>query len=56
MEQIINYIKPELVPVAVVCYIIGAALKHTELLKEVYPGCAEGVFGRCLRYLRLRDL
>lgn len=44
MEQIINYIKPELVPVAVVCYIIGAALKHTELLKDKYIPVVLGAF------------
>lgn len=44
MEQIINYIKPELVPVAVVCYIIGAALKRTELLKDKYIPVVLGAF------------
>lgn len=44
MEQIINYIKPELIPVAVVCYIIGAALKRTELLKDKYIPVVLGAF------------
>lgn len=36
MEQIMNYIKPELLIVAVVLYFIGTALKKATLVKEKY--------------------
>ena len=42
MDQIANYIKPELAIVAVVCYIIGAALKSTTLLRDKYIPLALG--------------
>jgi hypothetical protein len=34
--NIMDYIKPELIPVALACYILGAALKATTLVKDKY--------------------
>lgn len=36
MEQILNYVKPELIVVAVVLYFIGIALKKTEAIPDKY--------------------
>lgn len=36
MEQILNYVKPELVVVAVVCYILGMGLKKTQTIKDKF--------------------
>ncbi len=36
MEQITNFIKPELMVVAVVLYFIGTALKKSEMVKDKY--------------------
>lgn len=36
MEQIMNFIKPELMIVAVVLYFIGMALKKSEMVKDKY--------------------
>lgn len=36
MEQIINYVKPELVIVAVVLYFIGIGLKNAQAVKDKY--------------------
>ena len=36
MEQIINYVKPELVVVAVVLYFIGMGLKQAQAVKDKY--------------------
>ena len=36
MEQITNYIKPELLVVAIVLYLIGVAGKKSELIKDKY--------------------
>lgn len=36
MEQIMNYVKPELIVVAVVLYFIGMALKNTEAVPDKY--------------------
>lgn len=36
MEQIMNYVKPELVVVAVVLYFIGMGLKKTEKVSDKY--------------------
>ena len=35
MEQIMNYIKPELVVVAVVLYFVGIGLKQAQTVKEI---------------------
>lgn len=34
--NLMDYIKPELLVVAVVCYLLGAALKATTLVKDKY--------------------
>lgn len=36
MEQIMNYIKPELIVVAVVLYFIGMGLKKAQAVKDKY--------------------
>lgn len=36
MEQIINYIKPELIVVAIVLYFVGMGLKQTQTVKDKY--------------------
>ena len=36
MEQIMNYIKPELVVVAIVLYFVGMGLKHAQAVKDKY--------------------
>ena len=36
MEQIMNYVKPELIVVAVVLYIIGMGLKQAQAVKDKY--------------------
>lgn len=36
MEQIMNYVKPELVVVAVACYILGMGLKSTQTIKDKF--------------------
>lgn len=36
MEQIINYVKPELIVVAVVLYFIGMGMKQAQAVKDKY--------------------
>lgn len=36
MEQIMNYVKPELIVVAVVLYFIGMSLKQAQAIKDKY--------------------
>lgn len=45
MDQIINYIKPELVVVAIVLYIIGVGLKKSTLLLDKYIPIVLGALG-----------
>lgn len=45
MEQIINYVKPELVVVAVVLYFLGTAIKKSESIKDKYIPILLGVAG-----------
>lgn len=45
MEQIINYVKPELVVVAVVLYFSGTAIKKSESIKDKYIPLLLGVAG-----------
>lgn len=45
MEQIMNYIKPELVVVAVVLYFVGIGLKQTQTVKDKYIPAILGVVG-----------
>lgn len=53
MEEIIlNYVKPELVILAVALYLLGIALKKTELIKDKYIPLVLGVFGIVLALMR----
>lgn len=45
MEQIINYVKPELVVVAIVLYFLGTAIKKSESIKDKYIPILLGVAG-----------
>lgn len=45
MEQILNYVKPELLVVAFVLYFLGAAIKKTESIKDKYIPLLLGVTG-----------
>lgn len=45
MEQIMNYIKPELVVVAVVLYFVGMGLKQAQTVKDKYIPAILGVTG-----------
>ena len=36
MEQIINYVKPELIVVAIALYFIGMAIKQSETIADKY--------------------
>ena len=36
MEQMVNYVKPELIVVAVVLYLVGKMLKQTEFIRDKY--------------------
>ena len=42
--DIMSYLKPELLVVAIVCYFIGMALKSTNLLKDKFIPLVLGVF------------
>ena len=45
MEQILNYVKPELVVVAIVLYFIGMALKQSQTVQNKYIPIILGVIG-----------
>ena len=45
MEQITNYIKPELLVVAIVLYFIGMGIKKTEEVKDKYIPAMLGIVG-----------
>lgn len=45
MEQIISYVKPELLAVSVVLYFIGTALKHLQTVKDKYIPVILGITG-----------
>ena len=45
MEQILNYVQPELVVVAVVLYFIGVGLKKSQLIKDKYIPLILGAIG-----------
>ena len=36
MEQLTNYVKPELIVVAIALYFVGMALKQTQAVKDKY--------------------
>lgn len=45
MEQIVNYVKPELIVVALVLYFIGTWLKQSNALKDKYIPLVLGIVG-----------
>ncbi len=45
MEQIINYVKPELIVVAVVLYFLGQAIKKSQTIKDKYIPLINGAVG-----------
>lgn len=45
MEQIMNYVKPELVVVAIVLYFVGMALKKSQTVADKYIPIALGALG-----------
>ena len=45
MDIIMNYVKPELVILAVVLYLIGVAFKKAELVKDKYIPAVLGLLG-----------
>ena len=45
MEQILNYVKPELVVVAVVLYFVGMGLKQSQAVPDKYIPIILGVIG-----------
>lgn len=45
MEQIMNYVKPELVVVAVMLYFVGMALKKSQTVADKYIPIALGGLG-----------
>lgn len=45
MEQITNYVKPELLVVAIVLYFIGAGVKQSETIKDKYIPLILGLVG-----------
>ena len=51
MEAIMNYVKPELMVVAVVLYFVGMALKKTERVSDKYIPVILGIFGIMLALL-----
>ena len=48
MEQIMNYVKPELIVVAVVLYFVGAGLKKAETVADKYIPIILGAVGVAL--------
>lgn len=45
MEQIINYVKPELIVVAIVLYFIGMTIKQSETIADKYIPSILGIAG-----------
>lgn len=45
MEQITNYVKPELLVVAIVLYFIGVGVKQSEAIKDKYIPLILGLAG-----------
>lgn len=45
MEQIMNYVKPELLIVAVVLYFIGMGIKKSETVSDKYIPAILGILG-----------
>ena len=53
MEQIMNYVKPELIVVAVVLYFVGMGLKQAEAIKDKYIPLILGGVGVVLCTIRV---
>ena len=45
MEQIMNYVKPELIVVAVVLYFLGVGVKQSQTVKDKYIPLVNGAVG-----------
>lgn len=45
MEQVMNYVKPELLVLAVVLYFVGMAMKKTEAISDKYIPVTIGTIG-----------
>lgn len=45
MEQILNYVKPELIVVAIVLYFVGMGLKQSQTVADKYIPIILGVIG-----------
>ena len=45
MEQIVNYVKPELLVLAVVLYFVGMGLKQAQAVKDKYIPAILGLIG-----------
>ena len=50
MDQIMNYVKPELLVLAVVLYFVGVGMKKTETIADKYIPVSLGGLGICLLY------
>lgn len=46
--DIMNYIKPELIVVAIVLYFVGLGIKKSESIKDKYIPCILGILGIAL--------
>ena len=45
MEQIMNYVKPELLVLAIALYFIGIAMKQSQAIKDKYIPVGLGIIG-----------
>ena len=45
MENLLNYVKPELIVVAIALYFIGVALKSSKVIKDTYIPLILGITG-----------
>ena len=45
MEQIMNYIKPELLVLTIVLYFVGIAMKQSQTIKDKYIPIGLGIIG-----------
>ncbi len=48
MEQIMNYVKPELIVVAVLLYFVGQGIKQSQAIKDKYIPLVNGCLGIAL--------
>ena len=45
MEQIMNYVKPELLVLTIVLYFVGVAMKQSQTIKDKYIPVGLGIIG-----------